>query len=55
MARFVCPGCGEVLEVDGVDRVAMRREHDYTVLPGRVSIMVGHSLVHSCAEGAYLT
>ena len=55
MARFVCPGCGDVVTVDGVDRVKLNRDDETGIVPGRVEIRSEGERVHTCAEGTYLT
>lgn len=54
MARFVCPGCGEIVTVDGVDRVHLQRDDHTGMLPGRVEIRSEGEPVHTCADGTYL-
>jgi len=54
MARFVCPGCGEIVMVDGVDRVKLQHDDGTGMFPGRVEIRSEGAQVHTCADGAYL-
>jgi hypothetical protein len=55
VSRFVCPGCGDIIEVDGVTRVNIHTDMENWPLPGRVSMTSDDSLVHRCSDGAYLT
>jgi len=51
----VCPGCGDIIEVDGATRVHIHTDMENWPLPGSVSMTSDDSLVHRCSDGAYLT